>query len=86
MLRKEGKQAASAALAPTYLPTYLPRLTRVSPLSITHAQVDLDLGNYERFMSLTLSRDHNITTGKVYNEVRPPPQLHRYPERLWLAD
>ena len=32
-------------------------------------QVDLDLGNYERFLSLTLSRDHNITTGKVYNEV-----------------
>ncbi len=31
--------------------------------------MDLDLGNYERFMSLTLSKDHNITTGKVYNEV-----------------
>jgi CTP synthase len=32
-------------------------------------EVDLDLGNYERFLSLTLSKDHNITTGKVYNEV-----------------
>lgn len=32
-------------------------------------QVDLDLGNYERFEGVTLSRDHNITTGKVYNEV-----------------
>jgi len=32
-------------------------------------EVDLDLGNYERFLSLTLGKDHNITTGKVYNEV-----------------
>jgi len=32
-------------------------------------EVDLDLGNYERFLSLTLSKHHNITTGKVYNEV-----------------
>ena len=30
------------------------------------AQVDLDLGNYERFMNLTLTRDNNITTGKIY--------------------
>lgn len=30
------------------------------------AQVDLDLGNYERFMDLTLHKDNNITTGKVY--------------------
>lgn len=29
-------------------------------------QVDLDLGNYERFMDLTLHKDNNITTGKVY--------------------
>lgn len=30
---------------------------------------DLDLGNYERFMDTTLTRDHNITTGKVYQSV-----------------
>lgn len=29
-------------------------------------QADLDLGNYERFVDLTLTRDHNLTTGKVY--------------------
>ncbi len=29
-------------------------------------QVDLDLGNYERFMDITLNRDNNITTGKIY--------------------
>ena len=29
-------------------------------------EVDLDLGNYERFLDVTLTRDNNITTGKVY--------------------
>ena len=33
------------------------------------AEVDLDLGNYERFLNVDLSRDHNITTGKVYRTV-----------------
>lgn len=32
-------------------------------------EVDLDLGNYERFMDLHLGRDNNITTGKVYKTV-----------------
>lgn len=32
-------------------------------------EVDLDLGNYERFLDITLSRDNNITTGKVYKRV-----------------
>merc|ERR1719323_1676144 len=32
-------------------------------------EVDLDLGNYERFMQLSLCRDHNITTGKIYDHV-----------------
>ncbi|MBQ7621161.1 MAG: CTP synthase, partial [Candidatus Methanomethylophilaceae archaeon] len=32
-------------------------------------EVDLDLGNYERFMDLSLGRDNNITTGKVYRSV-----------------
>lgn len=29
-------------------------------------QVDLDLGNYERFLDITLTRDNNLTTGKIY--------------------
>ncbi|KAH9795350.1 CTP synthase [Citrus sinensis] len=29
-------------------------------------EVDLDLGNYERFMDIKLTRDNNITTGKIY--------------------
>lgn len=32
-------------------------------------QVDLDLGNYERFLDITLTRDNNLTTGKVYQSV-----------------
>ncbi|KAJ8468896.1 hypothetical protein ONZ45_g17078 [Pleurotus djamor] len=32
-------------------------------------EVDLDLGNYERYLNVTLSRNNNITTGKIYSEV-----------------
>ncbi|KDQ60060.1 hypothetical protein JAAARDRAFT_594888 [Jaapia argillacea MUCL 33604] len=32
-------------------------------------EVDLDLGNYERYLDVTLCRDNNITTGKIYREV-----------------
>lgn len=32
----------------------------------TSWQVDLDLGNYERFLDITLRKDNNLTTGKIY--------------------
>ncbi|EGG14457.1 CTP synthase [Cavenderia fasciculata] len=32
-------------------------------------EADLDLGNYERFLNVSLNRDNNITTGKIYNTV-----------------
>ncbi|KAK2879539.1 CTP synthase ura7 [Arthroderma sp. PD_2] len=32
-------------------------------------EADLDLGNYERYLNVTLSRDNNITTGKMYKHV-----------------
>jgi len=32
-------------------------------------EVDLDLGNYERFLNISLKSIHNITTGKVYKNV-----------------
>lgn len=32
-------------------------------------EADLDLGNYERFLDITLTRDNNITTGKIYSQV-----------------
>ena len=42
-------------------------------------ETDLDLGNYERYLDVSLGRDNNVTTGKVYQyvierEVSPPPQ------------
>jgi len=33
------------------------------------AETDLDLGHYERFTHAKLTRDNNITTGKIYNSV-----------------
>ncbi|KIV83664.1 CTP synthase [Exophiala sideris] len=32
-------------------------------------EVDLDLGNYERYLNVTLTREHSITTGKIYQHV-----------------
>jgi hypothetical protein len=32
-------------------------------------ETDLDLGNYERFLDISLGADNNITTGKVYKAV-----------------
>ena len=33
------------------------------------SEVDLDLGNYERFLDTSLTGQNNITTGKIYREV-----------------
>ncbi|KAF2171716.1 hypothetical protein M409DRAFT_17952 [Zasmidium cellare ATCC 36951] len=32
-------------------------------------EVDLDLGNYERYLNITLTRQNNITLGKIYQAV-----------------
>lgn len=32
-------------------------------------EVDLDLGNYERFLDIRLTRENNLTTGKIYQSV-----------------
>jgi len=32
-------------------------------------EVDLDLGNYERYLDITLTRQNNITLGKIYEKV-----------------
>ncbi|KAI1853333.1 hypothetical protein JX266_002039 [Neoarthrinium moseri] len=32
-------------------------------------EVDLDLGNYERYLGISLTRENNITTGKIYQHV-----------------
>src|SRR3989441_11903334 len=33
------------------------------------AETDLDLGHYERFTSSRLTRDNNLTTGKIYESI-----------------
>ncbi len=33
------------------------------------AETDLDLGNYERFINASLSKNNSITTGQIYDEV-----------------
>lgn len=40
--------------------------------------MDLDLGNYERFMDITLHRDNNITTGKIYKSVIEKERIGDY--------
>lgn len=32
-------------------------------------EADMDLGSYERFLNIDLTKDHNITTGKIYKSV-----------------
>lgn len=32
-------------------------------------EVDLDFGHYERFLGRSLTKDHNITTGKIFSKV-----------------
>jgi CTP synthase len=41
-------------------------------------EVDLDLGNYERFLDITLHRDNNITTGKIYQHVISKERMGDY--------
>lgn len=41
-------------------------------------EMDLDLGNYERYLLTTLGRDHNITTGKIYQQVIDAERVGHY--------
>lgn len=41
-------------------------------------ETDLDLGNYERFLHTTLSKDHNITSGKIYKSVLDKEREGKY--------
>src|SRR5512136_2708758 len=33
------------------------------------AETDLDLGHYERFVDVNLTRSHNVTTGQIYDTI-----------------
>lgn len=48
---------------------YQLKLIQYSILYAYRGEVDLDLGNYERFLNIRLTNMHNITTGKIYNRV-----------------
>ncbi len=45
------------------------------------AETDLDLGHYERFIDISLSRVCNVTTGQVYSEVIGQGAARRFPGR-----
>ena len=42
------------------------------------SETDLDLGNYERFLGITLTQKHNITTGKIYKSVIDSERMGEY--------
>lgn len=42
------------------------------------SEVDLDLGNYERFLDATLHKDNNLTTGKIYQHVIQKERKGKY--------
>lgn len=58
-------------LISTCLPPLSPPLPPPGEVFVLNdgGEVDLDLGNYERFLDIALSRDNNITTGKIYQHV-----------------
>jgi len=41
-------------------------------------ECDLDLGNYERFLDITLTKDHNITSGKINQKVTTRERMGQY--------
>ncbi len=44
-------------------------------------EIDQDLGNYERFLGVELSKSNNITTGKVYQQVIAKERSFQYQGR-----
>ena len=44
-------------------------------------EIDQDLGNYERFLNISLTKDNNITTGKVYQNVIKKERAFEYKGR-----
>jgi len=41
-------------------------------------EIDQDLGHYERFLDINIPKNHNITTGQVYNEVITKERAGKY--------
>ncbi len=41
-------------------------------------ECDMDIGSYERFLDIALTKEHNITTGRIYSEVIQSEREGRY--------
>jgi CTP synthase len=41
-------------------------------------ECDMDIGNYERFIDMPMTKDHNITTGRVYMDVIDAERKGKY--------
>jgi CTP synthase len=41
-------------------------------------ECDMDIGNYERFIDMPMTKDHNITTGRVYMDVIEAERKGKY--------
>ena len=41
-------------------------------------ECDMDIGNYERFIDIAMTKDHNITTGRVYMDVITAERQGKY--------
>ncbi len=50
------------------------------------AETDLDLGHYERFLSVRMSQKNNFTTGQVYDARHQPRAARRLPRRHGAGD
>lgn len=44
-------------------------------------EIDQDLGNYERFLNIELSKENNLTTGKIYQQVIENERSFKYQGR-----
>lgn len=41
-------------------------------------ECDMDIGNYERFLDIALTKDHNLTTGRIYSRVIDAERKGKY--------
>ena len=41
-------------------------------------ECDMDIGNYERFLDVAMTKDHNITTGRIYSKVITAERKGKY--------
>lgn len=81
LLRSEGYNVTACKIDP-YLNVDASLMSPIEhgEVYVLHdgGQTDLDLGNYERWLSITLGKNHNITTGKVMESVVRSERAGKY--------